>query len=288
MKRLFTLLPGAILAIACEDPLKHAERLEEPRILGVRVISESGEASLTPGAGASVELLAAGPEGPVDGLLAYEVCVAVASDRGVPSCAHEPFAEGVAPLSETIALTVPEDVPAGVRLAFLGAACTSGDPALGDAPLDWSCSDDEEPLRVSFDATTRTPTFTHQNPDLSELRLEVGGSEVPLDDPRLPPSCAAGSAVRARAAHGVAWHVGERARETAGGAEVGTPEPLQLSHFSTAGHFERSLSFVGGGSEPTGRLVWNAPAAGVAAKLYLVVRDGRGGVSWVSATVCAR
>jgi hypothetical protein len=275
-------LLSLLLTSACEDPLKHGQRLEEPRVLGARVVSETGEASLTPGAGATVELLAAGPEGPIDARLAFEFCEAAASDRGVPYCARPAFAEGVVDtLSVPIAVSVPEDVPVGARLAFLGAACEAGNPVLDGAPLGWSCSADREPLRLSFDAYTRTQSFGHQNPDLSGLLLEIAGGEIPLDDPRSPPSCSGGvPSVAARAEERVRWHLGESARETG--------ESLQISHFSTAGHFERQQSFVDELEEPEVGLAWETPAAEVAAKLYLVVRDGRGGVSWATASVCAR
>jgi hypothetical protein len=288
MKRESSPYFALLLAIGCEDPLKHGQRLEEARILGARVVSETGEASLTPGAGATVELLMAGPGGPVDARVAFEFCEAVASDRGVPRCARQAFAEGVVDtLSSPITLSIPEGVPAGARLAFLGVACEAGEPSLTGAPLDWNCTGDHEPSRFSFDASTRTPTFTHRNPDLAELLLEIAGAEVPLDDPRSPPSCADGvPVVAARTAQRVEWRLGPGAREP--GDAGGAGESLQVSHFSTSGHFERQLSFVDEVDEPVVRLSWEAPAVDVPAKLYLVVRDGRGGVSWVSASVCAR
>jgi hypothetical protein len=282
MKLVLLPLLSLLLTSGCEDPLKHGQRLEEARVLGARVVSETGEASLTPGAEATIEVLAAGPEGPIDARLAFEFCEAAASDRGVPYCARPAFADGVVDtLSVPIAVNVPDDVPAGARLAFLGVACETGHPMLEGAPLVWSCSTDREPLRFSFDAYMRTPSLGHHNPDLSGLRFEIGGVEIPLDDPRSPPSCAeAVPSVPARTAQRVRWHLGESARE------IG--ESLQVSHFSTAGHFERQLSFVDEIEEPAGWLSWETPAADVPAKLYLVVRDGRGGVSWETASVCAR
>jgi hypothetical protein len=273
-----------LLPSACEDPLKHGQRLEESRILGARVVSDAGEASVTPGAGATVDLLVAGPQGPVDTRVAYEFCEAVLSDRGVPYCAREAFDGGIFDTSSLpLALSIPEGIPPGARLAFRGVACEVGEPMLGESPLDWGCSGDEEGLRFSFDASTRTPSMSHRNPDLSELLLEIGGVEVALDDPRSPPSCAEGvPAVAARRALRVVWRLGAGAREVADG------ESLRVSHFSTSGHFERQHSFIDEIEEPVVRLSWEAPGAEVAAKLYLVVRDGRGGVSWASASVCAR
>jgi hypothetical protein len=275
-----------LIGTACEDPLKRAQILEGSRILGVRVASESDDASLTPGAGATVEVLAAGPAGPVDARLAFEFCEAANSDRGVPYCALEAFTRGVVDtLAVPFAVQLPEQLPAGARLAFLGAACEAGEPALGADPLDWSCSEGAEPLRFSFDAYTRTPRFSHRNPDLSALALEIGDAEIPLDDPRSAPACSEGvPVVAARTVHRVTWSVGAPARED---GDEGA-ESLQLSHVATAGLFERPLSFIDQVETPSVRLGWEAPEVGAAAKLYLVVRDGRGGVSWVSASVCAQ
>jgi hypothetical protein len=275
-----------LVGTGCEDPLKHAQLLEEARVIGVRVVSATDDASLTPGESATVEVLLAGPSGPLDARLAFEFCEAKNSDRGVPYCAREGFARGVVEtLTVPLAVELPADVPAGARLAFLGAACETGEPALGPVPLDWRCSEGAEPLRFSFDAHARTPSFSHENPDLSALVLEIGDAEIPLDDPRSAPSCSEGvPVVAARAVHRVTWRVGTLGRDR----DEDGAESLQLSHFATTGLFERSLSFIDEVEEPTVRLEWEAPGVDVPAKLYLVVRDGRGGVSWVSASVCAQ
>jgi hypothetical protein len=279
-----------LLAGACEDPLKDAQRLEEPRVIGVRVSTESGYASLEAGTPAAVEVLLAGPEGPLDARLAFELCEAADSDRGVPYCARTAFVtRTVETLREPIVVDVPAEVPFGARLALLGVACPSGEPALAGTPLEWHCGGDGTPLRLSFDASVRTQRFTHRNPDLSELLLGIGGVPVPLDDPHAAPACDGRTPeVPAATRHHVVWHVGAAAREPGDGSETFRDESLQLSHFSSAGRFERSLSFIDEVEEPVVSLDWDAPEAGVPVKLYLVVRDGRGGVSWVSASVCSR
>jgi hypothetical protein len=280
----------SLLVSACEDPLKDAQRLEEARVLGVRVSSEAGNAWLEVGTSAAFEVLLAGPRGPLDARFAFELCEAAKSDRGVPYCAREAFAaHTVETLREPFVVDVPADVSLGARLALLGVVCPAGEPTLSNEPLEWSCAGDGPPLRLSFDASVRTAGFTHRNPDLSELVLTIGGTRVALDDVNAAPVCdGATPDVAAATRHQVAWHVGEPAREPGDGSEVHRDEALQLSHFSTAGSFERSLSFIDYAEEPSVSLDWEAPEAGVPVKLYLVVRDGRGGVSWVSASVCSR
>jgi hypothetical protein len=276
------LLSFVALLSGCEDPLKEAQVLEEARAIGVRVATSDGQASLVSGQSAELEVLLAGPEGPVQARLAYVLCQAAPADHGVPSCAAEAFAAASVDLDGTpVAFDVPASLADGARLALLGTACLQGEPELGADPLDWTCSDGESPLRLSFDAWAANADFSNANPDLAELAVSIGGNLVPLDDPHAPAGCEAGvPEVSANATYGVQITLGAGAREAG--------ESLQLSHFSSRGLFERQFSFVGSDGEAATALTWRAPEPGAAAKSYLVVRDGRGGVSWVSFSVCAR
>ncbi len=280
MKKIWILAGWAVMALACEDPLKPAERIDEPRVLGVRVTTERGEASLVPGEPAGVELLVAGPDGPQPARVAYRWCEAASSERGVPYCAGEAFAEGIAALAdEPLAFDVPAALGAGVRLALLGAACTSGEPALADAALADSCSDGEEPLRFSFDAWTLRDA-PQLNPDLSELAVTLGGSAVGLSAAEAEPVCDDATPV---------LEAGKKHRlELALGAGALTGNELQLSHFSTQGELARQFSFVTKHQAPQVELSWQAPRVVGPVKQYLVVRDGSGGVSWATWNVCVR
>jgi hypothetical protein len=266
----------------CQDPLKEAQRIESPRVLAVRLSAEDDQATLEAGSRARAELLVAGPEGPLLTRAAYQLCVAVDSNRGVPSCDGEPFATGIADLDGTpVALDVPPALVAGSRLALLGVACPEGEPNLGEEPLAWSCGSAEPALRFSFDGWVAGPERRNRNPDLSGLSVSVDGDPVPLEAPETPSSCVdAVTAVSASSPHTMAFVLGNEARED--------EESLQLSHFSTRGAYERHYSFAEASGDAAAELVWNAPPVGEAAKHYLVVRDGRGGVSWVSFSVCAR
>jgi hypothetical protein len=267
-----------LLLSGCQDPLKEAQRLESPRILGVRVAGEGDRASLDPGRTAQLSLLLAGPEGPLAARLAYRFCVAIDSNRGVPSCGAPPFVEGTTDLNGApIALDVTAGLAPGLRLALLGVACTDGEPALTADPRDWGCSA-SEPLRLSFDAWTTAAEVSQHHPDLSALSVTLDGARVALEAPELPPSCDDGVIAAAPVTnHRIELELGAGAREAG--------ESLQLSHFSTRGAYERQFSFP---DDVSARLDWRAPDPGEAAKHYLVVRDGRGGVSWASFSACAR
>jgi len=267
---------------ACEAPLKAAQLLEEARILGVRIVSEDGQASLERGQSALLDVLVAGPAGTLDAQLAYELCVAAESQRGVPFCEAGAFAKGTAALSGApLAVEIPATTPPGAALALLGVACLSGEPQLGDGPLDWSCSGGEAPLRLSFDAQLSTTEFSNLSPDLSQLELTVEDVMIPLDDVRAPATCEDdAAAVAASTTHRVEMNLGAGARDEAS-------ETLQVSLFSTSGVFEHHYRFVEPGQSPSVSLDWKAAGPGPV-KQYVVVRDGRGGVSWASFSFCAR
>jgi hypothetical protein len=273
------IVSSLLLLAGCEDPLKVAQLLEEPRILGVRLAGPDDRATLEPGQTAQLEVLLAGPTGRVGARLAYQLCEAADSERGVPYCAAEPFAEATVDFDgAALAIDVPVELAAGARLAVLGIACLEGEPSLAADPLDWSCSGSDPGLRFSFDARSSSAEVSNFNPDLSGLSLSVSG--IALSPATAPAACARGTAVLlAEATHQVEIALGEAAREPR--------EALQLSHFSSSGRYERQYSFVAAEQAPEVRLTWRAPAAGTALEQYLVVRDGRGGTSWLTFNACA-
>jgi hypothetical protein len=268
--------------LACQEPLKDAQRIEEPRVLGVRVATVSDRASLDPGQSAELLVLLAGPDGPLNARLAYQICEAADSGHGVPFCAANVLAEGTVDVDgEPLALEVPASTPEGAHLALLGVACPEGEPMLREDPLDSGCTDGATALRWSFDAWTSAADFTNRNPDLSELSVVIDGTSIPLDALEDTPSCDADvPEVSADVTHEMEIALGAEAREPG--------ESLQLSNFSTSGLFERQYSFVEPEEAPEASVEWRAPGAGTATKQYLVLRDGRGGVSFASFSVCAR
>lgn len=272
-----------LLLAACEDPLKRAQVLEEPRVLGVRLATSDDQSSLLPGEPATLEVLLAGPEGALSARLAYRLCEAADSARGVPYCVATPFVEASVDLDGSpVDASLPDSGEPNARLALLGAVCLTGEPELGDDATQSSCSDDTEPLRFSFDGRAGGDDFENLNPDLSELEVLVDGVSVPLEPPHVSPSCDdAAPSFDANVAHDIAFALGDRARDDAA-------EGLQLSHFATAGAYARTFSFVEPGADSSAHLEWQAPTAETAAKHYVVVRDGRGGVSWATFGLCVR
>jgi hypothetical protein len=280
MKNGHILLGLALTALACEDALEPAQRIDRPRVLGVRVSTERGEASLVPGEPASLEFLLAGPEGPQPARIAYRFCEAASSERGVPYCAQEPWAEDVTDrVDEAVALEVPAALGPGTRLALLGVACTEGAPTLADSSLDYGCTGEAAPLRFSFDAWTLDST-PRPNPDLTGLVVTLDDESAELSGAEVTPTCDdATPALAAAQSHTLAIDLGAAALSA---------DELQVSHFSTRGKLERQFSFVAQEQAPSVVLTWQAPAEPGPVKQYLVARDGAGGVSWATWNVCVR
>src|SRR5690606_34965138 len=133
-------------------PLKDAQRIEEPRLLGVRVTTEDGQASLVPGERASLQVLLAGPTGPLPARLAFTLCEAADSAHGVPFCEGDTLASDTVDLDGSpIAFDVPASARQGAHLLLLGVVCVEGEPAPFEDPSSANCRGGGAALRSSFD-----------------------------------------------------------------------------------------------------------------------------------------
>ena len=120
----------------------------------------------------------------------------------------------------------------------------------------------------------------NENPDLTQGAVEMSGTSIPLDEVAAAPSCDAEVAsVAADETHDLLIELGSAALESG--------EQLQVSLFSTDGHLERQFTFVDEG-QTSFSIQFEAGTSEEAVKQYLVVRDLRGGVSWVSWNFCQR
>lgn len=270
------------LLCGCEDPLEDAQLLEEPRVLGVRVSAADGRAALVPGESAQLEILLAGPQGlPADAHLTWRLCESGEAERGVPICVGEPLIEQTLDFDgSALAMEVPSSV-AGESLVLLGAFCLEGEPRLLEDPLDWSCSNGRQPLRFSFEPRVATDGFDNLNPDLADLSIAAGDTLLALDTTASLPDCS-GDAVLLDPQQ--ARHL-ELALPAAA-RQMEARETLQLSHFATAGVWQRHFTFVEPAQSLEVTLDFAPPEGAGPVKQYLVVRDGRGGVSWASVSFC--
>lgn len=274
-------------ASACGDPMKFAQELEEERSLGARVTGLAGEATVAAGDPGQIDLLFGGPEGSEPLAIAYQLCPAADSARGVPYCTDAPWIEGTVDFEGTpIDFEVPQSDKGDTRLAFLAVACASGQPQLADDPLDWSCSDGSDPIRLSFDAWTQGSEHQNFNPDLSKARIEIGDDKLTLEAPTDAATCDEGILrLAAEKTHEFLFALGEGAREEVE-VEGENKELLQLSNFASAGLFDRQFTILEANEKPRTQVDWEAPDEKGPVKIFLVVRDGRGGVTWITTSVC--
>ncbi len=296
MKRSLELASAVVFCLSigalsgCGDPFKFGQELQDPRVLGVRVVSDvAGSTALIPGQEATFRVLLAGPKGPFEARVGYEICQTEPTDRGVPLCA-DVYAQGTTELvsAPEMLATVPMSAPPNAPVAVLGVACQTGVPNLADYPVDWDCADGDAPLNFSFDTEIQGPGRTNHNPDLGELTIRVDDRLV-LPQPVDAPADCGGAAPRisAKAQVPVEMYFGESVREAYDDELNGpTLETIQVSHFATKGRFDRQFSILDPQQETLMALDWQAPTEPGPVKLYTVLRDGSGGVNWFSVSVC--
>lgn len=272
----------------CGDPLEEAQLIEELRPLGVRMVSASNRATPAAGEDAELSFLFAGPAGPVRVALAYEVCLAVPTARGVAICAQQPWAAGEVTViddSPVVSFSVPTDVEPTSRIAVRAVGCETGSPVLTDDPLDWACDDGSRPATVSFAAWT-SGERENDNPDLSGAEIRIGDQALPIGVVGVAPTCEEGApAFVAGATETLRIVLPDAARDD---LEESLRETLQLSHFSTAGSLERQFSILDGHESLETEIEWELPEVSGPVAHYVVVRDGRGGLSWLTFSVCVR
>ncbi len=284
----FSLSTGALSG--CGDPLKFGQELQDARVLGVRVVSESeGAAALIPGREVAFRVLLAGPKGPFEARVGYEICQTEPTDRGVPLCANI-YGQGTTDLElvpEMSAIT-PMNAPPNAPVAVLGVACQTGVPNLAADPVAWNCAEGDEPLNFSFDTEIQGPGRINHNPNLKELAIQVNDRSVLPGSDEVPADCG-GATLRVSAEEQVPveMYFGESIREAFDDELNGaTLETIQISHFATGGRFDRQFSILEPQDEPMTVLDWEAPSEPGPVKIYAVLRDGFGGVNWFSVNVC--
>lgn len=264
----------------CGDPILERQVVTRLRALGARYEADddSGRASPLAGESGRVRWLLAGPDGPVE--VRFDLFACVSRDRvhGVPSCAGEPVAESQGQGSEPL---VEISVPSAERLLVAGGFCTEGDvlwtPELSGSKCSESAAEGEiatYELEVVDDLER-----AHRHPDLSEAELRRNGEPWESDE---------SSCVPAGESHVLQLKLPATARDPRPPEDpTGEWETIQVSHLSTQGRFERPFTVIAADEADLDvNVTWQAPESPGTAHLYFVVRDLRGGVSWLSRQVC--
>jgi hypothetical protein len=285
VKRSVYWLASLLLLPSCSDPLKDAQLVVEPRVLGARVEveGEPERASPAPGEAASVRWLVVAPE--PDPLLGWSlgVCSAAPEGSGLPACAEAPFA--VASADEPVAgeprldFVVPAETTA-TALAVLGSVCP------GSAPDGAGGCSEPGGTAVSFDFAL-APGELNFNPSIEPEALSFDGAVWQAGS-----DCALVPSVAPSSGHAIALLLDEGDREPITPETSADPdrEVLQASHFATGGELQRAFTIIQADQSDLGvSLEWKAPAAapeGGLIRFFFVVRDARGGSDWLERALC--
>ena len=291
------------LATGCGDPIKEAQRIEELRVLGARLeVAEAPErATPEPGETATVTWLLADPTAlPPETVWSMRICIAEDSSYGLPLCRDEPFvsAEQADPSSSlpSLTFTVPDaqELAGSERLAVLAIFCDRGTLDIADDFLSSTCGGARTVQRANFDVFVAESDSSNGNPDLSDAALEFAGEtwDAGMDTP----DCDTGDLINVPAngaEHGVTLTLTEAARESQNREfDDVQRESLQISQLATLGEFERRFSGIEPEDNDLGiEVTWKAPgeiSEPTIASFYFVIRDGRGGTSWLTRSACVR
>lgn len=301
--RLAVLLP--LLSLGCADEVEPGSKVDSLRVLAQRADLPFAH----PGETVQLSSLSYDPRGrPLT--WAWASCVNP-SESSLQGCVDR-IAESADPAAAVFALgagvdaptlAVPPDVitslPAGSRAAasvgVVSAACP-GDLSLGAGPggLPFRCREAEtgrelglEDFIVGIKRITVRETERNQNPEIE--RITFDGDDWAEDDVKEVGSCDQSDfnydACPAEQ-HQIAPQVSSASFES-GKDELGRDfeEQLVIQYYSTEGVFENEVKI---GSEPKNGFVARKRASGQTLKLWFVVRDNRGGVSWLERQVKVR
>jgi hypothetical protein len=289
VKRTGYLLLGWLL-FGCDDPLKSVELVAEPRVLGARVevTDDAGRAAPGPGESASVRFLVA-TNAPTT--LGFQLSACPASPRrgARAACAAEPFAEIASGDGEvevpSLSFEVPSDLDSSGRLLVQGTICPFG--SVND---DGGCDGPDPGTPVQLELELAHDDDVNRNPELEPESIrfdEVEWLELTADDGDceglgLPE-------VEVKSKHAISVQLDEADRDQLPRASELDPsrESLQLSHFTTAGDLGRAFDSIAWDDDELGRQVsWTAPKDPGLVRLWIVLRDFRGGSAFVERAVC--
>jgi hypothetical protein len=297
---------GVLAAAAgCDDTLPKGYTIEKTRTIGARVEVGGDPSVASPRAGetAHVTWLVVDPAEPAALSWIFAACAPRAVRVGLPECAGgllAPSAGTSRPPALDVTVPAAEVLGEATSLLVAGAICVDGTPSFDPVLVTLTV-----PITSATDVPNRQPT-------LQDDALRIGDTPwpAPADLDALPlEGCAEGAADPAvprivvsdgtKELH-VVLAEDDREAITVMRGDPPTPfatrETLQLSHFATGGELDRQFSVVEAGDTGDALDVevdWDPPAAedvsprGTLVRFHFVLRDLRGGTSWVSRAVCA-
>jgi hypothetical protein len=302
---LVSLACGA-LATGCDDPLTDPTWIAGPRIVGARVAAQNDATVAQPGAGAAATidwLVLSDEPGTFSAKVAW--CVAAPSVLGAPRCGPSVFAEasvsGELGTPLRLAFELPGELaPGSAWLSWLG-VCADGEPVFDAAASRFRCP--EGAALSGFYRGLLPQGAENHNPSLADDTLLLAGAEWPPAVPSgdaTPPGGACRDlglpVLRADQPASLSFELGGDDREpieSAPGAYAAHErESLVYTHLATQPGLERAFSAIDfDAAAPRFEVAFDFGAAapgpdGQLLRLYLVVRDERGGVDWLQRDAC--
>lgn len=277
---------------ACDEPLKSVELVAEPRVLGARVEveGEPERAAPVPGETATVSFLVAAPELELSLGFALAVCPAQPRSGARSSCAAEPFAAVASDNGEmavaSLSFEVPSELDASGSLLVLGIVCPDGSPTSDGR----SCDGTDPGTPVTLELELGRDDDLNLNPILQPEAILFDEQEW-LEGPAVDGDCSGIGfpEVDPASRHTFRVELDAADRDPLPQSSDLDPsrESLQLSHFATAGDLSRAFETIAWDSnELTRTTTWSAPREAGLVRFWLVLRDFRGGSSFVSRSVC--
>jgi len=302
--RVAALVP--LLALGCADEVEPGTKVDS-----LRVLAQQADLPFAhPGETVQLRSLSYDPQGraitwawascvnPSESSL--EGCIGRIAESADPASAVFAMGEGV----DAATLTVPPDtisrLPASARAAasvgVVSAACP-GELRLGEGPggLPFLCRESgtgrELPLDdfiVGIKRLTIRESERNSNPQIESISFD--GEDWPADEIKEVGACAQSNFVYDTCPddqkHQLEPKISAASFES-GQDELGRDftEQVVVQYYATEGIFENEVKIA---SEPKNGWVARTSAAGQTLKLWFVVRDNRGGVSWAERQVKVR
>jgi len=282
----------------CDDSLKNVSLIEETRVLGARVESDSDptQASPPPGEHASLRFFVVAPSGAPSFSYAVSLCAVGSTNFGFPPCAGAPIASAqqieAGAADARLEFVVPEqvDLQATPHAFARGLICPDSglNVAVSGSPSCVSGSGKE----VAFEFPLGGTEDSNRNPSFTDDALLLDG------EPWLAtaePSCDSQATlqVSASSAHAVRVTFPDADFEELSQPTSVDParETLLVSPFASMGKLDHGFISVSADTPPEERRVsWVAPAlpdgSPTLVRFYFVVRDARSGEDFATRALC--
>jgi hypothetical protein len=289
MRRL--LFPCALFLCGCPENLEKQSEIVKLRVLAVQ--AEPAELIVDPAQPLPRATLTALAVEPSDAPVSVEFALCTLQDPVPPPTIDCPGTQGIplppsGPVSATLDLADPQVISLALQLsqgADSGASLAQGIPVLvgfratapahglPDGGPPGTGGGDLQILQGLTTLTVRSPGAPpNGNPSIAAL--QIGEAEISPDG---------GTAVPASTVQRLTPVPDPGSKEPAGGAI----ESLGYSFFASAGSISslRSADTTATGQPADTFVDWTSPADAPLARLWVVVRDGRGGVGWIAGSV---